>query len=171
MRKTISERFQLAISLSTVSRGCKKLNYHYKPPKHKQALTPKQIADRVSFAYTLITMYYSNEIDLGSIVFSDESRFVLGDDKRWVWRRHGEDNPTAYKQTDKFVSVLPEAPTPIKETEFTKEEDKVILQYYMKLGPRWDKISTIVSGRSAVQIKNRCNTVIKKNIITGKFDI
>ena len=72
--------------------------------------------------------------------------------------------------SEEAVINLP--PTPIKETEFTKEEeDKVILQYYMKHGPRRDKIATIVSGRSAVQIKNRYNTVIKKNIITGKFDI
>lgn len=106
MQKNIAERFQLAVSISTVARGCSIMNYQYKPPKHKQILTPKQISYRVSFAYTLITMYYSNDIDLGSIVFSDESRFVLGDDKRWVWRRHGEDNPTAYKQTEKYPASL-----------------------------------------------------------------
>ena len=51
-------------------------------------------------------MFYSDEIDLSSIVFSDESRFLMGDDKRWVWRRRGEDNPTLYKQTEKFPSSV-----------------------------------------------------------------
>ena len=106
MQKGIAERFQIAVSLTTVARGCATMKYQYKPPKHKQMLTPKQIADRVSFAYTLITMYYSNDIELGSIIFSDESRFVLGDDKRWVWRRRGEYNPTSYKQTEKFPSSV-----------------------------------------------------------------
>ena len=106
IKSSVEQRFNIAIALSTVSRGCKQLNYKYKPPKRKQKLTAKQIADRVSFAYTLITMYYSNEIDLYSIVFSDESRFILGDDKRWVWRRHGEENQTAYKSFEKFSKSL-----------------------------------------------------------------
>ena len=106
IKTSIQERFETTISLATISRGCAMLNYKYKLPKHKQMLTPKQIADRVSFAYTLITMYYSAEINLHDIIFSDESRFVLCDDRRWVWRRHGEDNITAYRETRKFPSSL-----------------------------------------------------------------
>ena len=102
MQKTIAEKFEISIALSTIAKGYAKLKYQYKPPKHKQMLTPKQIADRVSFAYTMVSMFYSNEIDLSCIVFSDESRFVLGDDKRWVWRRRGENNPTSFKKSEKF---------------------------------------------------------------------
>jgi hypothetical protein len=39
---------------------------------------------------------------LSMIRFSDESRFVLGDDKKWVWDRKGEDNPSASISTNKL---------------------------------------------------------------------
>ena len=42
------------------------------------------------------------KIDISKIVFSDESRFVLGDNKRWVWRRYGERNPTTVVSQVKF---------------------------------------------------------------------
>lgn len=47
-------------------------------------------------------MRYEEKIDLTSIIFSDECRFVEGDDRQWVWRRYGERNPTAYHRTNKF---------------------------------------------------------------------
>ena len=106
LQKSISEKFEMAIAISTIAEGCKMLRYKYKPPKHRQLLTPKQKSDRVSFAYSMINMYYEDEIDLLNIVFSDESRFVLGDDKRWVWRRNGEYNPTSFVQTGKFAQSL-----------------------------------------------------------------
>jgi hypothetical protein len=37
------------------------------------------------------------------IHFSDESRFVLGDDKRWVWYGRGEENESATHATQKFA--------------------------------------------------------------------
>ncbi len=37
-----------------------------------------------------------------TIIFSDESRFVEGDDKQWVWRRYGDRNPTAQYHSKKF---------------------------------------------------------------------
>jgi hypothetical protein len=36
------------------------------------------------------------------IHFSDESRFVLGDDKRWLWSRRGEENEPAERATRNF---------------------------------------------------------------------
>ena len=102
MQNQIKSKFQMAISLATLSRGCKKLNFSYKPPKHCQLLTQTQKTNRVSFAITLIDMFYSNNIDLTSIIFSDESRFVLGDDKRWVWRRHGTYSTSVFSKSEKF---------------------------------------------------------------------
>ena len=106
MQKSISQQFSMAISIASIQNGCKKLNYCYKPPQHTHLLTSKQMSDRVSFAYTLVHYYYSNEIDLTTIVFSDESRFVLGDDKRWVWRRYGERNVTAVVGSLKFPESI-----------------------------------------------------------------
>jgi hypothetical protein len=40
--------------------------------------------------------------ELSLIHFSDESRFVLGDNKQWVWYRCGEENPSATRPTRKF---------------------------------------------------------------------
>lgn len=106
MQSTISQQFNMAISIASIENGCKKLHYCYRHPQHTHLLTPKQKADRVSFAYTLINSYYSNEIDLTTNVFSDESRFVLGDDRRWVWRRYGERNETATTATLKFHDAI-----------------------------------------------------------------
>jgi hypothetical protein len=38
---------------------------------------------------------------LSLIHFADESRFVLGDDNRWLWYRRGEENATAERPTRK----------------------------------------------------------------------
>ena len=54
----------------------------------------------------MVLHYYSNTIDLTTIVFNDESRFVLGDDKRWVWRKYGERNITATAATQKFPESI-----------------------------------------------------------------
>ena len=72
MQKSISQQFSMAISIASIQNGCKKLNYCYKSPQHTHLLTSKQMSDRVSFAYTLVQYYYSNEIDLTTIVFSKE---------------------------------------------------------------------------------------------------
>ena len=102
LQDIIKKKLDLSISLSTISIGLKRLKFYYKPPKHTQLLTPKQKSDRVAFAYTMLNMFYSSLIDFNDIIFSDESRFILGDDKRWVWRRRGENNPSIYKKEEKF---------------------------------------------------------------------
>jgi hypothetical protein len=41
------------------------------------------------------------------LIFSDESRFCMGNDSRWVWRRPGEDVDGIYHDTVKFpVSIM-----------------------------------------------------------------
>ena len=48
IKSSVEQRFNIAIALSTVSRGCKQLNYKYKPPKRKQKLEEDQmIAKRI----------------------------------------------------------------------------------------------------------------------------
>ena len=102
LQQIIKERFEIAICIATLASGCRQLNFKYMPPKHTMHLTPQQKAARVSFAYSMLEMFYQNAIDPSMIVFSDESRFVLGDDKRWVWRRRGSNVPSAFVSSDKF---------------------------------------------------------------------
>ncbi len=102
MKTNIQQQYNVNISISSVYNGCTQMRYKYKPPQHEQLLTEQQKTNRLSFCKTLLTEYQNSEVDLTSINFSDESRFVLGDDKQWVWRRYGERNPTAVVQQVKF---------------------------------------------------------------------
>lgn len=102
MKTNIQQQYNVNISISSVYNGCTQMRYKYKPPQHEQLLTEQQKTNRLSFCNTLLTKYQNSEVDLTSINFSDESRFVLGDDKQWVWRRYGERNPTAVVQQVKF---------------------------------------------------------------------
>lgn len=102
MRENIQKDLNINISKSSVYNGCTEMRYKYKPPQHSQLLSEQQKVNRISFSNTLLTKYHNSEIDLQAINFSDESRFVLGDDKQWVWRRHGERNPTAVVPQVKF---------------------------------------------------------------------
>jgi hypothetical protein len=69
---------------------------------HVQLLTDRDIADRMDFCRKYLQM--SDSLPL--IHFSDESRIVLGDDKRWVWYRRGENNPSANVSSAKFPPSL-----------------------------------------------------------------
>ena len=51
-----------------------------------------------------------------------------------------------------------------KKLPFTEEEDRIIMQKYMELGPKWTKIARCVENRSDIQVKTR----ILKNISSFK---
>lgn len=57
--------------------------------------------NEINYTQTLIIKNYKNQIDLIKTAFSYESRFLLGDDKQWVWRIH-----TAMRKTDQFPTYL-----------------------------------------------------------------
>ena len=57
------------------------MKHQYKPQRTIN-LTEEQKINRVNFARKLIIKNYKNQIDLTKIIFSDKSRFVLGDDKQ-----------------------------------------------------------------------------------------
>lgn len=82
MKLNIKNEMNINISKSSVSNGCAQMRYQYKPPQHSHLLNEDQKKYRVTFSNSLLTMYYKKEIDLLQINFSDESRFVLGDDKQ-----------------------------------------------------------------------------------------
>ena len=58
---------------------------------------------------------------------------------------------------DIITYILPEEDevemTVMKNGLFTEEEDMIILNCYLKFGTKWDKIATIVEGRTAAAIK------------------
>ena len=94
----IKRNLGIEISRSTINRIEHALNFKYLPLKHKQNLTESQKRNRVLFSYNILKEGINGE----DIIFSDESRFVLGTDRHWVWRRRGEDVPGIYEACDKF---------------------------------------------------------------------
>ena len=106
IQKSALENLNVKIATSTISIGCSQMRYHYKPPQKVHLLTNVQKINRVSFAHTLLEMHSKGNIDLNSIIFSDESRFIQGDDRQWVWRRYGERNETAMSRREKFPKSI-----------------------------------------------------------------
>ena len=102
MKNSIKQTFNIELSMTTIARTYRNLKFQYRPPKHRQLLTSQQKNNRVSFAYSMINKAYEEEIDLSTLVFSDESRFVLGTDKRWIWCRRGEYSPSQFEDDSKF---------------------------------------------------------------------
>ena len=50
----------------------------------------------------------------------------------------------------------------IKNSIWTKEEEKILLLKYEQLGPRWSKIKVFLPGRTTGNIKNYLNILLKK---------
>ena len=71
-------------------------------PTENNGFDKRAKKNRIIFANSLIELQKTQQIDLKTIIFSDESRFVEGDDKQWVWRRYGDRNPTAQYRSKKF---------------------------------------------------------------------
>lgn len=94
----VSKNLEIQISRSTINRVEHILNFHFQPPKIKQNLTQPQIQKRILFSRRVLI----DKISGDDIIFSDESRFVLGTDNRWVWRRRGEEIDEIYEKRDKF---------------------------------------------------------------------
>ena len=51
--------------------------------------------------------------------------------------------------------------TVTKSKRFTEEEDRLLIEKYKELGPRWVKISEFIPGRTGCQIKNRWHKELK----------
>jgi transposase len=88
----------ITLSESSVSAERIKLGFTWRPPLVKQELTSSQARQRLQFTSDLMAM----GLNPLKIIFSDESRFVLGDDHRWRHLRRGEWNETAFARTTKF---------------------------------------------------------------------
>jgi hypothetical protein len=99
----IYDRLGKTLSEQSVSAERIRLGFHWRPPLVKQELTAAQEHQRVQFAMDIAEM----RIDPAAIIFSDEPRFVLGDDNSWGHLRKGEWNETAFVTKTKFpISVM-----------------------------------------------------------------
>ena len=81
----------ISISIPKILEIRKESGYYYSPPKCMPNLTDQQIKKRISFCYSILK---HREI-IPFIGFSDESRFCMCNDSRWVWVKRGEFNEKA----------------------------------------------------------------------------
>jgi transposase len=98
----IKAKFHVNFHPATIAVQRHLAGFRYQPPRHTQELKDYHIEDRRNFAAKML----AHPSWLPKIHFSDESRFVLGDDKRWVWYRRGEYNPSAMRSTRKFPPAV-----------------------------------------------------------------
>ncbi|GFU31806.1 transposable element Tc1 transposase [Trichonephila clavipes] len=108
IRSTIQEDVRVAIVPQTISRHLVEANLKSKRPFRAFPLTPEHRQLRLQWCQA---RSMRNVTDWQKVVFSDESRFVLGtDDNRVrVWRRPGEryNSPhTVLRHTDHTAGVM-----------------------------------------------------------------
>jgi hypothetical protein len=84
----------VSLSASSVSPERIRFGFIWRPPLVKQDLSIAQEHQRLQFALDLTSM----NLDPAKIIiiFSNESRFVLGDDNHWRHLRKGDWNETAF---------------------------------------------------------------------------
>lgn len=100
---SIALRAGRTVSITTIQNIRREAGFYYSPPRSAPSLTPLQIQKRLSFCYSILK---HPEI-IPFFGFSDESRFCMQNDKRWVWVKRGDYNDKAYVQKSKFpVSIM-----------------------------------------------------------------
>jgi transposase len=97
----IAEEHAITISRATINRLRHLAKFKFLPPKHCQKLTDTQRRQRVQFAKD----FCAGQLPLQNLVFCDESRFCMGPDNRWVWRRRGEYDEPIFAQSDKYPRI------------------------------------------------------------------
>lgn len=90
------------ISSSTINRLRGEIGFFFLPPLSEPKLSELQKQKRMNFCSTILL----HRDDLPFIGFSDESRFCLGNDNRWVWRIRGQYNPETVVSHSKFAPSI-----------------------------------------------------------------
>jgi transposase len=92
------------LSQSSVGAERVRLGFVWRPPLVKQELSASQEHQRLQFALDVLS---TSNLDTRKVIFSDKSRFVLGDNHKWRHIRRGEWNETAFATKTKFpISVM-----------------------------------------------------------------
>lgn len=103
IHNTIKCSMDVDIGSSTMNSIRTDCGFKFLPPIQQPQLTDLQITKRLNFCYSVLL----HKDSLPSIGFSDESRFGLGCDKRWVWRKRKEFNPKTVSEKTKYaISVM-----------------------------------------------------------------
>ena len=87
--------------------------------------------------------------------------------RRWQHVAHFLKGRTAKQCRDRYTNYLMPG---IKKGEWSKEEDKLIVQLFMQYGSKWSKIKKSFPQRSANFIKNRWNYFLSKQIEGENID-
>lgn len=95
----IQNTLKVDIGQTVLNELRKELGFKFLPPLKEPLLTPIHKEKRISFCYSILKKRH----ELPFIGFSDESRFSLGSDKRWLWRRRNDRNPNAILKKEKYV--------------------------------------------------------------------
>ena len=101
MKEMINDKFQVNLCLKSVASSRKKLGFNYRPPMKIQKLTDEQKDLRFQFA-----QYAQKELIDKVIIFSDESRFGIMPDNRWVHIKKGQWNETALAENPKYMDSV-----------------------------------------------------------------
>ena len=99
MVQMLKEKFGITISRSQICRIRNNFNIKYRRPIVIQKLTGCQKMQRVQFCSEMLSKLHDDSI----IIFSDESRFAIGNDCDFVRYRTGEWNKTACIEKEKFT--------------------------------------------------------------------
>lgn len=69
------------------------------------------------------------------------------------------DNRSGKQVRERYINKLdPE----LNNNQFNEEEDRIIIDKYYKIGPKWSEIAKYLTGRSENMVKNRFYSYIKK---------
>ena len=99
----IAAKTGITVSVKKILEIRHEAGYYYSPPKSMPKLTDANIKKRISFCYTIL----KHKDIVPYIGFTDESRFCMGNDCKWVWVKRGEYNEKAYVQREKFpISIM-----------------------------------------------------------------
>jgi hypothetical protein len=92
-------------------------------------------------------------------------RFV-GADPRPDWRVVAQllQTRTPRQCRERYNNYL--APN-IVQTEWTPEEERLLIEQYQKIGPQWKKMKHYFPNRTCVNIKNHWSKVVARGVYTG----
>jgi hypothetical protein len=91
----------ITVSRCTINRASHLAHFSYLPPKKCQVLTEQQRRESMQFARDFRT----GKLLLVNLIFCDESRFAMGPDNHWVWRRRGEYSEGGFAETNKYTKI------------------------------------------------------------------
>jgi hypothetical protein len=85
-QKSKSGWADLKVWTTTIRDARSNLGFKFPPPMIKQNLSPEQRFQRYQFGFGMLV----KNLDLATIIFSEECCLVLGRDKRWRRIRRGQ---------------------------------------------------------------------------------